>query len=79
MHCPWTAWWSSTADLQQERFQFESQLGPFCVEFACSPSTCVGSLGALRLPLTVEKQSQKHVKVTGDSALNLEVIVSVHG
>ena len=27
----------------------------FCVEFASSPCVCVGSLGVLWLPLTVEK------------------------
>ncbi|KAF7645271.1 hypothetical protein LDENG_00207150 [Lucifuga dentata] len=27
-----------------------SPTGPFCVEFACSPRVCVGSLQVLRLP-----------------------------
>jgi len=32
-----------------EGSRFNSQLGPFCVEFACSPGVCVGSLRVLRL------------------------------
>jgi len=32
-----------------------SQHEPFCVEFACSPRVCVGSLWVLRLPPTTQK------------------------
>ena len=37
---------------QQDGSWFESQLGPFCVEFACSPRVCVASLWTLQLPPT---------------------------
>lgn len=30
-------------------------LGPFCVEFACSPCACVGSLWVLWIPPTVQR------------------------
>ena len=33
----------------------DSQLGPFCVEFACSPPVCVASLRVLGLPSTTLK------------------------
>jgi len=38
----------STVASQQEDSCFETQLEPFCVEFACSPRVCVGSLRVLR-------------------------------
>ena len=40
----------STVASQREGSRFDPQLGPFCVEFACSPCVCVGSLRVLRLP-----------------------------
>lgn len=42
----------STVVPQQEGSGFESQLWPFCVDFACA---CVGSLRALRFRPTVQK------------------------
>ena len=32
-------------------------LGSNCVEFACSPCACVGSLRVLRLPPTVQRHA----------------------
>jgi len=63
----------STVASQQEGSSFDSCLRPFCVEFACSPCVCVGSLRVLRLPPTV----QKHVSSIGVSRLSLEVNVNV--
>ena len=41
----------STVASQQEGCGFVPRLArPFCVEFACSPRVCVGSLRVLRLP-----------------------------
>lgn len=34
-------------------YEFTGQLKPFCVEFACSPSACVGSLQVDRPPPTI--------------------------
>jgi len=48
--------------------------GTFCVEFACSPLVCVGSLRVLRLPPTIQKD-----RLIGDSKLYLGMSVSVHG
>jgi len=45
----------TTVASQQEGSRFNSQLGPFCVEFACSSRVCVGSLRVLWLPPTVQK------------------------
>jgi len=42
---------------QQEGSRFNSQLGPFCVELACSSCVCVGSLWVLRLPPTTQKRA----------------------
>jgi len=42
----------STVASQREASRFDPHLGPFCVEFACSPRVCVGSLRVLRLPPT---------------------------
>ena len=42
----------STVTSQQEGSRFNSQLGHFCVEFACSPRVCVGSLWVLHHPKT---------------------------
>ena len=39
---------------QLEGRRFESGLGPFCVEFACSPHV---SVGFLRFPPTVQKHA----------------------
>ena len=47
----------STVASQREGSRFSSRLGPFCVEFACSPRVCVGSLRVLRLPPTVQKHA----------------------
>ena len=33
-------------------------LESFCVEFACSPRVCVGSLRVLRLPPTVQRHAK---------------------
>ena len=52
----------STFALQQEDPWFDSRLvpspGSFCMEFACSPCACVGSLRVLRLPPTVQKHAE---------------------
>ena len=32
----------NTTTSEQEGSWFESQLGPFCLEFVCSPRVCVG-------------------------------------
>ena len=47
----------STVASQQEGSRFNSQLGLFCVEFACSPRVCVGSLWVLRLTPTIQKHA----------------------
>ena len=49
----------STVASQQEGFRFNSQLelGPFCVEFACYPCVCVGSLRVLQLLPTIQKHA----------------------
>ena len=47
----------STVASQQEGSRFDPHLGPFCVEFACSPRVCMGSLRVLRLPPTVQKHA----------------------
>jgi len=47
----------STVASQQEGSRFNSWLGPFCVELACSPRVCVGSLRVLRLPPTTQKHA----------------------
>jgi len=47
----------STVASQREGSRFNSWLGPFCVEFACSPRVCVGSLRVLWLPPTVQKHA----------------------
>ena len=68
----------STVASQEEGSRFNSQLGPFCVEFACSPRVCVGSLWVLSgfsgfLPLS----KNMHVRLIGDSKLSLGVGVSM--
>jgi len=57
----------STVASQWAGSRFDSQLRPFCVEFACSPRVCVGSL----LPLS----KNMHVRLIGDSKLSLGVSV----
>ena len=52
-------------------------LGPFCVEFACSPCVCVGSLSGFSGFLPQSKNM--HVRSIGDSKLSLGVNVSVNG
>ena len=47
----------STGASQREGSRFNTRLGPFCVEFACSPSVCVGSLRVLWLPPTVQRHA----------------------
>jgi len=44
----------STVAVQREGSRFNSWLGHFCVEFACSPHVRGGSLRVLRLPPTDE-------------------------
>ena len=55
----------STVASQQEGSWFESQLGPFCVVFACSPCVCVASLSGYFLPLS----KNMHVRLIGVSKL----------
>ncbi len=68
--------------LKQEGSGFESRfwvlipaaVGPFCVEFACSPRVCVGSLWVSGfLPQSKDMQ----VRLTGDSELPIGVNVSM--
>jgi len=47
----------STVASQQEGSRLDPHLGPFGVEFVCSPCVCVGSLRLLRLPPTVQKHA----------------------
>ena len=49
-------------------FQVQLPAGSSCVEFACSPRVCVGSLRVLRLP---PPSKNMHVRLTGDSKLSL--------
>ena len=42
----------------KKHFWFKSQLGSFCLEFACCLCTCVGSLRVLQLLQTVQKHSK---------------------
>ena len=53
-------------------FQVRSPAGSVCVESACSPRVCVGSLRVLRVPPTVQTHA---VRLTGDSELSLGVSV----
>jgi len=64
----------STVTSQREGSRFDPHLGPFCVESACSPRVCVGSLQVLRLPPV---QKNMHVRLIGVSKLSLGV--SLHG
>jgi len=48
-----------TVAAQPEGSERESRLGPFCVEFACSPPVCVGSLRLLWLPPTAQKHANE--------------------
>ena len=50
-------WWLALTASQQEGSRFDPHPGPFCVEFACPPRVCVGSLQGLRLPPTVQKHA----------------------
>ena len=66
----------STVASQQEGSRFNSQLGPFCVEFACSPVyawVLSGYSGFL------PPSKNMHVRLIGVSELSLGVSVSVHG
>jgi len=47
----------STVASEQGASWFNSQLNPFCVEFACSPRARVGSLWVLQRPSTVQKHA----------------------
>ena len=58
----------NTIASQQEGSRFNSRLRPFCVEFACSPRVCIGSLWVLRLPPTVKNM---HVRLIGVSKIVL--------
>jgi len=60
-------WWSAPSP-HSKGSRFDPHLGPFCVESACSPRVCVGSLRVLRLPPTVQKHA---VRLIGDSKLTL--------
>jgi len=64
----------STVTSQREGSSFDPDLGPFCVEFACSPRVCVGSLWVLQLPPTVQKQ---HVRLIGDSKIDWQPVQGV--
>merc|ERR1711931_160809 len=57
----------STVASQQEGRGFESRLGPFCAEFACSPRVRVGLLRVLRFPPTLKDM---HVRCTPAGALD---------
>ena len=57
----------STVASQQEGSRFNSLLGPFCVEFACSPRVCGSSLWLLWLPLS----KNMHVRLIGVSKIVL--------
>ncbi len=63
---------ASTVASQQEGSGFEptGRLGPFCVDSACSPRACAGSLRVL-------PQSKRQVRLTSDSKLPVGVNVSV--
>ena len=47
-----------TVTSQQEGSRFDPHPGPSCVEFACSPRVCVGSLRVLQLSPTVQKHAR---------------------
>jgi len=47
-----------TVASQREGSRFNSRLGPFRVESACSPRVCVASLRVLRLPPTVQTHAR---------------------
>ena len=70
----------SAAASQQEGSGFDSTrgLGSFCVEFACSPRVCVGSLRVLRLPPTIQRHACGD-RLIGDSKVALGVNVCVNG
>ena len=57
-------------------FQVQLPAGSFCVESACSPCVCVGSL---RYSGFLPPSKNMHVRLTGDSKLSLGVSVSVCG
>ena len=67
-----------TVASQQEGPGFECESGCFCVEFACSPCVCVGSLRLLCFPPTLQKHV-KWEKVNRYSKLPVSVNVSVDG
>ena len=71
----------STVTSQQEGSRFDPHLGPFCVEFVCSPRVCVGSLRVLSGYSGFLPPSKKnmHVRLIDDSKLSLGVSVSVNG
>ena len=56
-------WWSAPSP-HSRGFLVLNPAGSVCVESACSPRVCVGSLRVLRLPPTVQKHA---VRLTGDS------------
>jgi len=64
----------STVASQQEGPKFDSRLGHFCVEFACSPRVCMYSLQVLQLPPTSKGM---HVRLIGVYKLFLGVSVSL--
>ena len=53
--------------------------GCFCVEFACSPCVCVGSVQLLWLSSTVQKHAKLAVRLIGQSKLPVGVNVSEDG
>ena len=58
----------STVASQREGSRFNSHLGPFCVEFVCSPRVCVGSL---RYSGFLPPPKNMHVGLIGDSKIVL--------
>ena len=63
-------WWLAPSPHSERVPGSTPGLGPFCVEFACSPRVCVGSLRVLRLPPTVQKKNM-HVRLIGVSKIVL--------
>ena len=69
----------STVASQQEGPGLDPGSGRFCVEFACSPCACVGSLWLLQLPPKVQKHAKLRVRLTGHSKFPVSVNVCVDG
>lgn len=71
----------SSAASHQEGPEFDSTtcLGPFGVEFTCSPRVCVGTLWVLQLPPTVQRHAVSGVRLTANSKLCIGMNPSVNG